>query len=181
MSEDSQLTALAARRSETDLRAAQSAFAELYERHAGSLVAFLSSRVTRSDLDDVHQTVWARVWQSLPKSDTAGHFRGWLFQITRNYLIDRSRRRHDEPTDIADREGFSQSPADTMLELDEQLTLQRCLDRLPKEQKDLVRGRLAGEDYETIGPRLNLPAARLHKMFFEAKSQLQSCVQEGEL
>ena len=55
----------------TPCRTAQQAFDALYRKHARLLLAFLSSRVPRHDLDDVHQTVWGRVWEYLSLRDFA--------------------------------------------------------------------------------------------------------------
>ena len=55
------------------------------------LRAFLLARVARSEVDDLDQLAWLRVWKSLPDADP-GPFRAWLFQIARNALIDHSRK-----------------------------------------------------------------------------------------
>jgi DNA-directed RNA polymerase specialized sigma24 family protein len=78
------------------LQAPHEAFEELYRRHASRLLAFLAARVKRSDLDEVHQDVWLRVWERLPaQMRTPGwrdsDFSAWLYQVTRRYLIERSR------------------------------------------------------------------------------------------
>src|SRR5258705_157078 len=73
-----------------DLPAAQAAFAALYEHPSRSLVAFIATRVGRSDVDDTHQAVWLKVWGSLPSRFDGRQFRGWLFQIARNEIIDRA-------------------------------------------------------------------------------------------
>src|SRR5262249_46401761 len=65
-------------------RDAEAAFQQLYQRHARPLLAFLAGRVRRDLLDDVHQTVWLRVWERTPERIEGGNFRAWLFQVARN-------------------------------------------------------------------------------------------------
>src|SRR4051794_32734263 len=93
---DDELAARIARRGDSDeaLRVARAAFEQLYQRHARLLSAFLTTRVRRSELDDLHQEVWQRVWLRLPAHyQQRGQFRAWLHQIARNALIDHGRKR----------------------------------------------------------------------------------------
>ncbi len=158
----------------------QAAFGELYNRHARSLLAFLASRVERSDLEDVHQEIWLKVMHAAAKQFTGGSFRGWLFQISRNYLIDRSRKKRPqalpEELDVSDASG---RPHDLLLERERMEILARCLGKLDEQAAALVRARLQGEGYEDICSRLRLESSKAHSLFHAAKSQLQSCVQRG--
>src|SRR5262245_24161416 len=100
-STDEQLTGLIVCRDSSDetWQVARNACEELYVRHARRLLAFLSARVHGSDLEDIHQGIWERVWERLPDGFHGGNFRAWLFQIARNYLIDHSRKRRPQPLD----------------------------------------------------------------------------------
>jgi RNA polymerase sigma factor (sigma-70 family) len=160
------------------LRDAQDACRELYQRHARSLLAFLAGRVARADLEDAHHAVWLRVWEKLPTQFDGRHFRGWLFQIARNYLIDQARRPRPDLT----AETYAWAAADAcrpderLLEEERQLVLERCLKKLDEVLAALIRGRLGGEGYPELCRRLSLPAERAHRLFHEAKDQLQACV-----
>lgn len=158
---------------------AQHDFEDLYSRHARKLLAFLAGRVRRSDLEDVHQAVWERVWQHLPRQFKGGNFRAWLHQIARNHLIDRSRKKTTD--ELPDETGFTddrvQQPEDVMIEQERMQALDRCLDQLDDEAARLVRARLAGESYDEICADMNLKPARAHKLFHQAKELLSVCVQ----
>jgi RNA polymerase sigma factor (sigma-70 family) len=160
---------------------ARRACSELYDRHAPSLLAFLAARVARSQIDDVHQAVWQRVWEMLTKQRFAGHFRGWLFTVTRHYLIDLSRKKSPEAmpegTDMTDTD--QDSPPAQLIETERWQALSDCLEKLDRSAADLVRGRLGGEAYEVLCERLGLEPARAHRLFHSAKEQLQSCVQHA--
>jgi RNA polymerase sigma factor (sigma-70 family) len=161
-------------------RAAQDACAELYRRHARPLLAFLSGRARRADLDDLHQVVWERVWRYLPESFVGGNFRAWLYQIARSRLIDESRKKR--PDRLGDRDlpdARTGNSGDELLEQEQLATLQHCLEQLAERAARLVRARLAGVDYETIGKELGLQPAQAHKLFHTAKGQLHECVRRS--
>jgi RNA polymerase sigma-70 factor (ECF subfamily) len=161
-------------------QAARAACEQLYLRHARLLLAFLSARVRRSDLEDTHQAVWELAWQHLPGGFRGGNFRAWLYRIARNRVIDQARKKQpqllgDEGPAVAARGG-----AEGALEAAERAAVLRsCLDRLTPEMAALVRARLAGDSYEEICPRLGLKPERAHKLFHQAKEQMQTCVQRA--
>ena len=73
------------------------AFSELMERHQGSLIGFFFRNTRDAQLsEDLTQETLLRVydqsWDYLPQ----GRFRGWMYRIGRNLLIDNVRRQsHD--------------------------------------------------------------------------------------
>jgi RNA polymerase sigma factor (sigma-70 family) len=162
-------------------RRALDAFEILYRRYGHRLLGFLAARVRRSDLEDVQQTVWQRVWQHLPGKFRGGNFRAWLHRIARNHLVDESRRNRpdllpdEQPLD--DPRGLP--PESQLLESERYEVLERCLGHLPDEQAAIVRARLAGETYESICERTETPPARAHKLFHQAKEQLVQCFERS--
>jgi RNA polymerase sigma-70 factor (ECF subfamily) len=177
---DESLAETIARRgqSEEALRAARDACERLYLRHARLLLAFLSARVKRSDLEDAHQAVWELVWQRLPGGFHGGNFRAWLYRVARNLVIDLGRKKRPEL--LGEGEPAVPAPAEAGPdEAERSEVLRGCLDRLPAELAALVRARLAGDSYEEICPRLGLKPERAHKLFHQAKEQLQACVQRA--
>ena len=179
---DAALAARAAARGPGRLADAQAAFEQLYRLHARPLVAFIASRVPSADADDLHQTVWAKAWERMPDQFDGGHVRGWLFQIARNLIIDRGRKKREDSADkIGDRpDPRLTGPSAGLEEDDDRRRLAACMDKLPTALRELVRGRLAGDDYETVAARLNIPAARAHRLFHDAKTKLEGCVQQAD-
>jgi RNA polymerase sigma factor (sigma-70 family) len=143
------------------LQAARVACSQLYLRHARKLLAFLATRVGRDDLEDVHQEVWERVWQHLPRSFHGGNFRAWLYQITRNYLIDRSRKRQLERLEDSSALPETRLPPPDQLLIDQErlAILKQCLQGLGEPAAGLVQARLAGESYPDICARLGVERA----------------------
>ena len=123
-------------------RGDEDAFAQLYERHARPLLAFLHARARRHDAEDLAQEVWCCAWAHLPGGFRGGNFRAWLFEIARNALVDHIRKRRDQS--LGDGEpllldGRSGSPEDVMIERERAEKLRRCLERLGAESAALVR------------------------------------------
>jgi RNA polymerase sigma-70 factor (ECF subfamily) len=163
---------------EEDAAVAAAAFEELYDRHAKRLLAFLMSRLLPDEAEDVHQDVWQRVLQSAARTYAGGSFRGWLFQIARNQIIDRRRKRQPESTDRWDHASGDQPPPDEpLLEQERMEALRQCLERLEARMAQLVQARLGGRSYDQICLDLQLTSQAAHKMFHTAKTRLQECVQ----
>ena len=156
-------------------------FESLYARHSAKMLAFLSSRVKRSDVEDVHQAIWQRVWQHLPDRFRGGNFRAWLHQIARNYLIDRSRKKQTDLIDDDRQFSDPQSvpPDDQLIERERMQILRQCLERLDREMSQLVQARLIGDSYPEICSRLEIRVERAHKLFHQAKAQLTTCVERA--
>jgi RNA polymerase sigma-70 factor (ECF subfamily) len=177
---DEDLAALITRRSQSDQawEDARSACGRLYNRHGTRLLAFLSSRVSSANLEDVHQAVWQRVWERLPKAFDGKHFRAWLYQIARNLAIDYGRKKHPRLLTELKSPAQEQRQLEEAMEEERMAALSRCLERLSKEAATLVRARLAGEGYVEASARLGLEPEQAHRLFHHAKEQLRTCVQE---
>lgn len=158
-------------------------FFVLYRRHGRPLMAWLSSRVSSSDLDDVHQDIWAKVWARKRSHFQGGNFRAWLFALARNHLIDLSRQKRPAPAATADEESAAcptqPEPCDVLVDRERLVLLEECLAQLVEPRRRIVEARLAGHDYESIAASLGISTAQAHSHFFAAKKQLQACL-EGQ-
>ena len=120
-----------------------------------------------------------RVWQSLAKGEFAGHFRGWLFTIARNYLIDLSRKKQPELlVELPEDGNVCPALAADVLLMERKRVLEERLEKLGEQAANVVRGRLAGESYVDVAARLELGVARAHRIWHGAKQKLQDCVQQ---
>ncbi len=181
---DEDLAAACARRDSAPARRhAETAFRTLYDRHARRLLAFLGGRVDSVLVEDVHQDVWAKVWQATPTGFNGGNFRGWLFQIARNVVIDHQRKRKPEPLgDDANLVDHRQPSALHEIEAERRAVLAKCLERLERANAkvaELVRCRVAGESYDSICARTGTRPDKAYRVFHQAKAQLQACVEKS--
>jgi RNA polymerase sigma-70 factor (ECF subfamily) len=161
--------------------AARGDLVALHERYARRLYVFLSGKgVATSDIDDVAQEVWARVWQALRAKTFEGHFRGWLFRIAGNLVIDRSRRKRADalPDDLTVADA-GPGPEEDLERKEEMQRLRECLDKLPEQLGEVLRRRLAGEEHEEIARALQVPVERAHRRLHDARKAVAECVQRG--
>lgn len=94
------------------------AFDTLVDRHQGSLLGFFirqtRDRQLAEDLtQDTLLKVYNQSWDYLPR----GCFRGWMFRIARNLLIDNSRRRSHDALVRAIRSNHADDETDLMARL----------------------------------------------------------------
>jgi RNA polymerase sigma-70 factor (ECF subfamily) len=180
---DKQLVTLIADRekSTTEWQVAEMAFIILYDRHGVALLAFLKARTPlHIGGEDVAQEIWLRAWEKIPSHFDGGHFRGWIFQIAKNLLVDRFRKRQpaslNEDNDVVE----SHDPAQVYICQEEVTLLRQCINQLDEIRQQIVKLRLAGEDYRTISERLNIAYNTVQTRFHRAKQLLEDCINKSQ-
>ncbi len=163
---------------------AKESFEELYGRYARWLLAYLSSRVRRQELEDVAQVVWQRVWERAETGFRGGKFQVWLYFIARNHLIDLSRRHRTER--LGDSEATVADPRDNrpesgLEEGEQHERLQLGLRKLSPETREVVTRRLDGQSYETICQHLAMPKGKAYKLLQQAREFLEQWLAVSEL
>lgn len=154
-------------------------FSQLYETHANEVLAYAASRIGRDEAEDAAQEIWRRVFASYTTKFDGGHFRGWLFQITRNYIIDyqRASKRRPEPSEEA--EAIAQPAATT--DDDQRVdALKSCYEKLSaasSREATVVQGVWQGREYSWICEQLSITAQQAYDLFRKAKQQLKSCIE----
>lgn len=157
------------------------AFRALYERHSSDLFKFLASRLGRTEAEDALSDVWLNVWRSLAGSYKETHFRGWVFQIARNQVIDRIRRQAAKGTEALPKDrpipDESNLP-DAAIELRQRETdFRDCITDLPHEYMSVVSRHLMGEDHSVIAKSLSIPLGTSHSRLSKAKPLLKTCME----
>lgn len=124
---------------------------ELYERYFGRVYAYLRASLRHhADAEDLAQQVFASALEGLARfdADDPASFRGWLFRIARNELVNERRRRRRvsvlDPREIVNRRERERVSPD-VAERVERWALEDALARLPEPQRQVLMLRFFGD------------------------------------
>src|SRR5437899_5978629 len=162
------------------------AFEELIQKHqalvAGTVARMLGSN---SDVEDIAQQVFIRVWKSARRYVPRAKFTTWLLKITRNLVFNELRRtkRHAhvplqaEPgaEDPPVKDETQLAPDASLLESELRREIEQAILQLPETQRmALVLRRYEQLSYEQIAEVLDLSVPAVKSVLFRARSELRS-------
>jgi RNA polymerase sigma-70 factor (ECF subfamily) len=163
-----------------------SAFEQVIERHQ-ALVAGTAARMlgSNSDVDDIAQQVFIRVWKSARRYVPRAKFTTWLLKITRNLVFNelrRARRRAHVPLqlepgaeEIPLKDETNPAPDTSLLEEELQRAIEEAIMQLPESQRmALVLRRYEQLSYEQIAEVLDLSVPAVKSVLFRARTELRS-------
>lgn len=144
-------------------RGEYAAFTELYERHAGKVYAYLRGHLTqKGDADDLLQVVFLKLHEHRQRYNPSFPFLPWLFSITRNSVVDSSRKKKAVLVEEATLERVA--GAQPVEPEGNAVELQAALASLPAGQRELIQMRFEqGLSFEEIAKRLKLKAPSVRK------------------
>lgn len=150
-------------------------FAPLYARYARPIHAFVLRRTADSEqADDITSQVFTRALSALPRYQN-GPFRGWLYAIARNLLIDAHRR--SKPVSPLERAELvpttAHSPEDAAIASEAHATLMAALDTLTTTQRRIVLLRLQGLTGQEIADELRMGYAAMKSAQYRAFGRLR--------
>jgi RNA polymerase sigma-70 factor (ECF subfamily) len=163
-----------------------SAFEQLIERHqalvAGTVARMLGSN---SDVEDIAQQDFIRVWKSARRYVPRAKFTTWLLKITRNLVFNELRRskRHahvplqSEPgaEEIPLKDETNPAPDASLLETELQRAIEEAIIQLPESQRmALVLRRYEQLSYEQIAEVLDLSVPAVKSVLFRARTELRT-------
>lgn len=151
------------------------AFGPLYQRYVRPIYRYCFQRLGNRELaEDATSQVFVQAMAALPRY-RADSFRGWLYTIARNVVIDLQRRRPTAPLDdsweISDSE---LSPEEVALSLDAERNVRRLLALLNRDQREVVELRLAGLTSAEIATVLGRRQGAIRAMQFRAFQTLRA-------
>jgi RNA polymerase sigma-70 factor (ECF subfamily) len=118
------------------------AFGDLYERYMNQLYRYIYYRIGDPGLsEDFTEVVFLRVWESMASFDVDRiSFKGWLFRVAQNLLVDyyRTRKKQhslDEDFDFPDPQ---QSPEDRMITSERETLVISALKELKQEYQEVL-------------------------------------------
>src|SRR6266480_698409 len=163
-----------------------SAFEKVIERHQ-ALVAGTAARMlgSNSDVEDIAQQVFIRVWKSARRYVPRAKFTTWLLKITRNLVFNelrRAKRRAHAPLqpeagaeDPPLKDEANLAPDASDLEMELQRTIEEAILQLPETQRlALVLRRYEQLSYEQIAEVLELSVPAVKSVLFRARTELRS-------
>ncbi len=162
------------------------AFEHLIERHqtlvAGTVARMLGSN---SDVEDIAQQVFIRVWKSASRYVPRAKFTTWLLKITRNLVFNELRRskRHAHVSmqpdpqweELPVKDEVTQAPDAFLLEVELQRKIEEAILSLPQSQRmALILRRYEELNYEQIAEVLDLSVPAVKSLLFRARTELRT-------
>ena len=163
-----------------------SAFETLVERHqslVGGTVAHMLG--SNSDVEDISQQVFIRVWKSARRYVPRAKFTTWLLKITRNLVFNELRRskRHahiplqTDPgaEEFPVKDEVNPAPDASLLQTELQQAIDDAIAQLPESQRMvLILRRYEQLSYEEISEVLDLSVPAVKSVLFRARTELRS-------
>ena len=162
------------------------AFEELVERHQRLVVGTVARMLgSNSDVEDIAQQVFVRVWKSAKRYVPRAKFTTWLLKITRNLVLNELRRRsrhaqlplqdesEDEERPIKDERAMA--PDASLLKKELQGAIDTAIAQLPETQRMAVVLRRYDElSYEEIAEVLDQSVPAVKSLLFRARTELRT-------
>jgi len=161
------------------------AFEQLIERHQALVVGTVARMLgSNSDVEDIAQQVFIRVWKSARRYVPRAKFTTWLLKITRNLVFNelrRTKRRAQVPLqsepgtdDPPLKDETNLAPDASLLEVELRRTIEEAILQLPETQRmALVLRRYEQLSYEEIADVLELSVPAVKSVLFRARSELR--------
>jgi RNA polymerase sigma-70 factor (ECF subfamily) len=169
-------------------KGSQSAFDELVKRYYGSAYNMVAHSVrTHEEREDLIQEIFIKVYKNINKFRFQASFSTWLFRITRNMLIDRSRKKSLIQVSMESEEGVATigeriednraNPEAQSMESDADSALRNALMKLDDDHKQiLILREMEGLSYreltEVLGINMGTVKSRLARAREELKIKL---------
>lgn len=133
------------------------------------------------EAEDLTQEVFLKLFRALETYDRRASFETWLTRVTRNFCIDRYRRRRreeekftgDVDLDTLRLDELTSNPDAALAQRDEIATVRRALGTLPATYREAVTLRDVHElSYEEIARRLQLPEGTVKSRINRGRKEL---------
>jgi RNA polymerase sigma-70 factor, ECF subfamily len=158
------------------------AFDALYERYERNLFGFIYRYVGNpQDAEEIFHEAFMALLKFPPENFDRGNFRSWLYQVARNFSLNRRRSRTREQGAKsrleAERGGELFYPAEFSTSHPHQ-ALAGAVGRLPNALAEVYGLRASGLRYEEMAQVLGIPLgtvrSRVHQMVKRLKKEMQS-------
>ncbi len=149
---------------------------------SGRLQRFIAARVrNRDDAEDVLQDVFVKIHDQLPRLEDSARLHAWVYQITRNAIVDYYRRRGRGPA-LTDEFPEDLAAADPETDVTDEVAawLVPMIDTLPPKYRDAMRlsevqGLTQQETAERLGISLSGAKSRVQRGRDKLRDVLLAC------
>jgi RNA polymerase sigma factor (sigma-70 family) len=161
--------------------------------HGRGLTAFISRFIqardaSGSELLDILQEVYMKIWADAASvRDNCRSPKAYVYQIARNLLIDRARRRsvlrvdHYEDPELLNLLVDHITPERVASDQEELERLIECFHKLPDRRREAVRlRRVEGRSQKDAATRMGITEGTLEQTFSSAMIQLTDCFGSGD-
>ena len=153
-------------------------FDTLYRRYYAPALLYAQGLCRSRHLaEDLVQEAFCRAWLSLP--DDVPSFRGWLFRVLRNLLIDHQRRQKHLSADDPPEQADTHTPESALLQREGAAALYRALERLPDADRELLTlhcfARLTAAE---LADTLHMTPAAVRQRLHRARTRLRQNMEE---
>lgn len=158
-------------------------FVHIIQRYEHKLRSYISrkSNASSSDIDDLLQNVFIKVYKNMKEFDTSLTFSSWIYRICYNEMIDWYRKEKREPTTSFDNDDIlmnslvsEDDSASVALSTERKQVVKKALSTLDQKYKDIIELRFYEEkSYEEISDILRIPPGTVAIHLSRAKKILQ--------
>ncbi len=177
--------------SDTDLvaraqRGDTKAFGELYKLHLDAIYGYVYSRVGNvSEAENLTQTVFVKAWRALENyKQTSVPFRGWLYRIAHNSVIDYYRKKK-EPALLEDQTMLpdtSDTPEQSLIWQERREDLRKAMKKLKPAYQQVLTLRFLNElDYEETADVLGRKVNAVRVLQYRALKALRKVMQQPSM
>lgn len=164
------------------------AFTALVNKHKNSVVGTIGKMLDHSsDVEDIAQQVFIRIWKSAPSYEHSAKFTTWLYTITRNLVFNETRRLSRKKTisqdQVADEFGLeledtsTPTPDDSLLRDELTQAVDKAIADLPeKARMAVILRRYENMPYEDIARILDISIPALKSLLHRARHQLKEAL-----
>lgn len=141
------------------LENSEKAFKILYERYRQKLFAYVLKMVKNTTTaEEIIQKTYVKVITNMDKYEEEGLFGAWIYTIAYNTTIDYIRKNKKfidtssdyDNYDYFENIPFEHTPEDQMIGSETVDILEKCIDNLKDDQKEVIRRRIDGELFKDI-------------------------------
>lgn len=155
-------------------------FAPLYRHYVRPIFGYCLLRLgDREQAEDATSQTFEQALAALPRYRSQS-FRGWLFRIAHNVVVDYQRSRVNLPIDrafhVTDNEA---SPEESALMADEKQQLRELLAHLSDDQREVIELELAGVQGAEISEILGRRPGAIRALRFRAYARLRAVLTNG--